>query len=367
MQEYTIRPLQDGEEQELLTLMKASFEPSMEKIFYIHPESTLVAEYKGKLVAGINLDIYPVNRNTKMGYIGWLYTDCKHRGKGLAGKLIDHAILFFREIGCTDLCACIEGDNPSSFKQLAKRGFSILTLKKQLKLFRFGIFRVYNHASRFFDMGYFLWHYPLTGPRKENTEQSPAKAFALTLLGNTALWIVCLKGWNLLHLLGTVANHPLWAKGLNQGMPGIRIGGLPVAIILVPSLFLVIRTMAMEISAKIQKVDLAYKGWDTAWITAVLSSFLIGFPFPVPGNLYIRGNDWKLPVMQAKLTMIARASQLGIAIACLFFSNSFVLRYPLALLVLDTVFFFYPFCGFNARRLHNGGPATKTRSYAPNA
>ena len=364
MQEYIIRPLQDGEEPELLTLMKASFEPSMEKIFYIHPTSTFVAEYEGKLVAGINLDIYPVNKQTKMGYIGWLYTACNHRGNGLAGRLIAYALPFLREQGCTDVCACIEGDNPSSFKQLARQGFSILSLKEQIHLFRFGILKVYKHASRFFDMGYFLYHYSLASSGQAIPEQTPAQAFCLTLLGNTALWVVCLKGWNLMHLVGTMTGNPQWASGLKEGFIGPRLGGLPVALLLVPSLFLLIRTLAMEVSAKVQKIDLVYKGWDTAWLTAFLFSFLIGFPFPVPGNLYIEGNDWNVKTMQPKLTMMARTSQLAIGIGCLFFSGSYAIRYPLALLVLDTLFFFYPFCGFNARRLYFGGPATKAGSLA---
>ncbi|AEV29663.1 acetyltransferase [Sphaerochaeta pleomorpha str. Grapes] len=361
---YTIRLLQDGEEPELLALMRATFEPSMEKIFYIHPASTLVAEYDGQLVAGINLDIYPVNKNTKMGYIGWLYTASSHRGNGLAGKLIEQALPFLKEQGCTDVCACVEGDNPSSFKQLVRQGFSILSLKEQVQLFRFGILKVYRHASRFFDMGYFLYHYCLADPSETLSEQTPAKAFALTLLGNTVLWVVCLKGWNLLHLVGMFTGNPQWASGLTEGFNGPLVGGLPVVLLLVPPLFLIIRTLAMELSAKIQKIDLVYKGWDTAWITAFLSSFLIGFPFPVPGNLYIEGNDWDTKTMQPKLTMLARTSQLAIGIGCLFFADSFALRYPLTLLALDTLFFFYPFCGFNARRLHFGGPATKTSSLA---
>jgi GNAT superfamily N-acetyltransferase len=350
MQEYSIRPMKEGEKPEILALMKASFEPSLESIFYIHPESTLVAEYEKTLVAGINLDIYTVNRKTKIGYIGWLYTDKDHRKKGLAGRLVEQAVTFLADQGCTDLCACVEGDNPSSFKQLSKRGFSILSLRNQLHLFGFGILKVYSHASRFFDMGYFLWHYPLAPENRKPLRENVMPPFAVTLFINTILWTACLKGWNVLHLLGL---------GI-----GTKMESIPLKMLFFPAFFLGIRTLAMGLSAKAQKIETEYKGWDTAWITALLTTFLFGFPFPVPGNLYVKGTTWSLRPMQKKLTLMARASNLALAVACLVLAQSVALWYGLSLLTLDTLFFFYPFCGFNAHRLFKGGLATKATSLA---
>jgi hypothetical protein len=342
--------MKEGEKPEVLALMKASFEPSLESIFYIHPESTLVAEYEGNLVAGINLDIYTVNRKIKIGYIGWLYTDINHRQQGLAGRLVEQAVTFLTDQHCTDVCACVEGDNPSSFKQLSQRGFTILSLGNQLHLFGFGIRKVYSHASRFFDMGYFLWHYPLAPADRKPLRKSAIPPFVVTLFLNTILWAFCLKGWNILSLLGLKL--------------GPQVDSLPVQLVFLPALFLCIRTMAMEISAKVQKIETEYKGWDTAWITALLTTFLFGFPFPVPGNVYIKGTTWSLRTMQKKLTLMASTSQFALAVTCLFFAKSVALWYGLLLLTLDTLFFFYPFCGFNAQRLFKGGPATKASSLA---
>ncbi|WP_320129032.1 GNAT family N-acetyltransferase [uncultured Sphaerochaeta sp.] len=353
--EYAIRLLETEEEPELLRLMKDCFEPSLEKIFSIHPESTFIALQGDTPVAGINLDIFQVNKTIRMGYISWLYTQAEHRGKGLAGKLLSRAMEFLQEQGCTDVCACIEGDNPASFKQLVRQGFAILPGKGQLALFRFGIYKVYKHASRFFDMGYFLYHYSFFNNKRERPVQTPSKALGVTLLGNTLLWFACLKGWNLLHLFGLKTNHSLWG----MGKPDFAL-----SLLLVPALFLGIRTLAMELSAKVQKIEVEYRSWDTAWILAFLTSFLIGIPFPVPGNLYIKGNDWDLGQMQPKLTMMARSSQLAIGIACLFFSHDFALRYILPLLFLDSLFFFYPFCGFNAKRIHTGSLPARTSSLA---
>ncbi|MDA3835571.1 MAG: GNAT family N-acetyltransferase, partial [Spirochaetales bacterium] len=201
MSEYTIALIREEQIAETQALMSRCFEAKLAAIFYLHPESTLVVTYHNKVVAGINLDVYQVNTQVRMGYIGWLYTDKGHRGNALAGRLLDEAINFLREKGCTSLSGCVEGDNPASFKQLANQDFSILSLWQQLKLFRLGTAKVYHHASRFFDMGYFLWHKSLT-EQSIKASEAGQKALLITLLGNTLLFFFCLKGWNLLNLVG---------------------------------------------------------------------------------------------------------------------------------------------------------------------
>lgn len=354
MNEYRIALIETDQIEEAKHLMRSVFEPSLESIFYLHPESTLVALYENKVVAGINLDIYQVNKHVKMGYIGWLYTDENHRGQQLAGKLIDAGQTFLKQEGCNEISACVEGDNPASFKQLCNRGFSILGLSEQIKLFKLGTCKVYHHASRFFDMGYFLYHKSLT-----NDTRKPAStnltAFILTIIGNTLLFFVCLKGWNLLSLLGfsfDLANFSFLIR--NQRF----------FLLLTPTLFLGTRTVSMLISAQVQGKHVVYRAWDTAWITALLFSGILGVPFPVPGNLYLQGHAWKLEEETGTLALMARSGQVSLALICLLLVQSKALWFGLPLLILDTLFFFYPFCGFNARRLVRGGKISVITSLA---
>ncbi|HKL60269.1 MAG TPA: hypothetical protein VJ863_10245, partial [Sphaerochaeta sp.] len=301
--------------------------------------------------------------------------------------------------GCTSLSACVEGDNPASFKQLAKRGFSILGLKDQVKLFRLGTAKVYHHASRFFDMGYFLWHKSLSGQttKEANTGIQP---LILTLLGNTLLFYFCLKGWNLLSLAGL---HPIKTP-FSSLTPAQQI-----LTILIPSLFLLARTLSMALIAAIDKKHgknqnrndkhaknnrnergnnpiqesmeprndretqikedtqqraMVYRSWDTAWILAVMLTLSIGFPFPVPGNLYIKGYNWKLEREKNALAGMALVALVSVALLALFVPKGMSLLFGLALLALDGLFFFYPFCGFNASRIKRMGAKTYTLSFA---
>ncbi len=394
MSDYAIALIREDQITETQALMSQCFEAKLSSIFYLYPESTLVATYQGRVVAGINLDVYQVNRQVKMGYIGWLYTDDEHRGNNLAGKLLDEAIRFLKGEGCTSLCACVEGDNPASFKQLARRDFSILGLKDQLKLFRLGTAKVYHHASRFFDMGYFLWHKSLTGQNSKEADTA-VKALTVTLFGNTLLFLFCLQGWNLLSLLGL---HPV--KNTFSSLTPIQ----QIIPILIPSLFLLGRTGAMALVATLEKkygkdqhttnnsnekgdnpvqesMDpkikkeaqykegiqqraMLYRSWDTAWILAVILTLTIGFPFPVPGNLYIKGHDWNLEREKYKLARMALAAQAFVALLALFVPKGMPRLFGLALLLLDGLFFFYPFCGFNASRIKRMGAKTYGLSLA---
>ncbi len=356
MSGYAIGLIREEQIGEAKTLMGRCFDAKYASIFYLHPQSTLVATYDNKVVAGINLDIYRVNKQVQMGYIGWLYTDDAHRGNGLAGKLLACAITFLRESGCTSLSACVEGDNVASFKQLAEQGFSIIGLWQQLKLFKGGTAKVYHHASRFFDMGYFLWHKSLAEESIPEAS-SGSKALLTTLLGNTLLFFFCLKGWNLLNLVGL---HPLDIAYTSLSL------GQQILLLASPGLFLLARTAAMTLPVlrDNREREMVYRGWDTAWILAILLTFTVGFPFPVPGNLYIKGNDWKLEKEKTLLARMAIAAQAAILLVALFVPRGLALLFALALLALDGAFFFYPFCGFNASRIKRIGTKTYLFSLA---
>ncbi len=336
MSTYTISIMKKEQESETKELMQRCFDKSLASIFFLHPDTTLVVLYEGRVVAGLNLDVYRVNDQVNMGYLGWLYTDEKHRGKGLAGKLISESLPFLKSLGCTDVAACVEGDNPASFKQLENEGFSRLPLVGQIRRFRFGLFRVWKHASRFFDMGYFMWHLHLSDATRQGYPEN-CKAFVLGAVANTLLFLPVLLGWNLLSLLNLSwmqVSHP------NKSL-----------LVAIPLLSLLVRTVPSLVFAHARKIQLVYRQWDTAYFTALLLPFLAGLPFPVPGNLYIQGSNWSMKTHARSLARMSLVSNTSLALLFILLPNP----YTLFLLTLDTFFFFYPFCGFNASRIMREG------------
>lgn len=360
---YTIRPMRADERPQVRKLMEEAFEAYLRPIFFIRDDSTLVALHKGKVVAGINLDIYAVKGGkVKMGYVGWLYTDVQHRGAGLGGRLFEAALAFLKEQGCTDVGACVEGDNPSSFKQMAYRGFSILSLGGQLKRFGIGFCKVWKHASRFLDMGYFFWHKRLGEP--EAAGQGTAEAADRSLAPSTGSQATSLFGTALAcSLLWTLT---LLRRGILFALPPLDT----TLLVAFPFLLILFRALVMWCAAKTTKTKAIFLPWDTAWLTGLLLPLLTGWPFPVPGNWYIRGARWNLKQENRRIGIMAlcgvMSSMLVVAAlklldatqgATIVFGTSLTMilypsiQYAATLLTLDLFFFFYPFCGFNGSRI----------------
>jgi GNAT superfamily N-acetyltransferase len=347
MNEYTIKVLAEDQVAEAQSLMKRCFEQNLHSIFFLHPNTTLVALFEGRIVAGLNLDVYKVNKTVTMGYIGWLYTDSNHRGMGLAGRLIDEALLFCKSKGCTDIAGCVEGDNPASFKQLERRGFLRIGLLGQALRFRQGMFRVYHHASRFFDMGYFLWHKSLD-QRKVVPSATNGKALVYTLLANTLLFLPVIFMINIPMLFNfPQANTERWPL-----------------LLLLPSLTILVRSLAMYLVAKRHKVVVEYHQWDTAYITGLLFPLLTSMSFPVPGNIYLEDSNVSHTEYNSLLSKMALASVFATGSLLIVFHAFSLFPYPLVLLVMDTLFFFYPFCGFNASRIKRGSKKTKITAFS---
>ncbi len=181
-------------------------------------------------------------------------------------------------------------------------------------------------------MGYFMWHLPLADATRQSYPEN-CKAFVLGSVANTLLFLPVLLGWNLLALLDLSwmqVSHP------NKSL-----------LVAIPLLSLLVRTLPSLVYAHARRLQLVYRQWDTAYFTALLLPFLTGLPFPVPGNLYIQGSNWSMKTHARDLARMSLVSNTSLALLFILFPNP----YTLFLLTLDTFFFFYPFCGFNASRI----------------
>ncbi len=321
-----VRPIKDSEIDRAYEIMRGSFPKAYQSIFYLYPESTLVAIENDEIIGGINLDIY--DAAIKVGYIGWLYVDISARGKGVGEKLVDKAIEFLENDAKVDeILLCIEGDNPSSFKNFSKRGFEIMMLNSQLKLFGFSIFKVYKHASRFFDMGYFLWHKSRGAVKQSRSLNKSAlasiSALIATIFFNTLLYSL------------TIA----------------KFGFFSYKALFIPSLVLLTRAMTLAIVLLIFKAKAIFLFWDTSWLSSLIS-LLLPFYFPSPGGVYIKGDDWTLRDKSRSLGIASLATIALETIMLLAFRSSIAyLMFALPLFLLDTIFPFYPFCGFLSSRV----------------
>lgn len=345
--DFEIALMRQDEMQEVRSLMEQCFPKAYWHIFFIKPSYTLVARADGKIVGGMNMDLFTLPNKRKVGYLGWLYTAGGYRGNGIGEALSQKAIAFLTEQKATDVVACIEGDNGSSMGVFASMGFSIMPLRSQITRFGIGMLKVNKRASRFFDMGYFLWHLQI--PAEFHQDDSAQRSFITTAFLSILAWIPSITGWNLLHYLFPSLMPDASGDWLAQKYS--------VILLLIPLFSLAIRTLSMKLSARVQNVDVRFLGWDVAWLAGFLLPLLTGIPFPVPGNIYINGYRWHNSDMDGALCKLARTEQLALAFFCLLLKGSIALRYTYTLLLLDSLFFFYPFSGYNANRVKKRGAA----------
>lgn len=317
------RLIRQDEKNEAIDLMKECFHQSYYSIFFLHPETTVVAVENGKIVGGVNMIGYTLRNGKKALYVGWIYVSSSQRGKGIAKELYSQAVLFAKNNCYDELNLLIEGDNPSSFKPVNSiKGFKILTLKEQLKRYKLDIFKVWKISSHIFDMGYFLWVKDVN----DNTEYKSLEPKATTQIKSLCSTL-------LLHFILSL-------------LVAFKFS-LPFFSALILPILLLLRTALQYSRGRI------YLSWDSPSFVSVLASILL-IPFPNPGNVYIKGSSWTIKEKNKELVAGALIAILMEAIVFMLLPLKLSLIFVLPLLLLDTVFSFYPFCGFLASRVKRG-------------
>ena len=123
------------------------FDPTLkeEKINYYDIEKMIIAAHIEVLIAEIDSEIVgsgyarietakPYLNHDNYAYLGFMYTDPKHRGKGINANIIDALKKWCLSQNITELRLDVYNDNPSAIRAYEKVGF-----KKHLVNMRVGL------------------------------------------------------------------------------------------------------------------------------------------------------------------------------------------------------------------------------------
>ncbi|MBN1261367.1 MAG: GNAT family N-acetyltransferase [Anaerolineae bacterium] len=335
----TIRPLRNEEKPALAKVMRRSF-PLIQQWFFAWTENVLVGEYRGEPLGAIVLEVFPLPKGRKAGFVAWVFTDPRARGLGMGQQLTEAALAFFEAQECDEILACVEGYNASSSKLWATRGFDILSPGEQVRRYGMGIIPVWIHAFHFLDIGHFLWARP-----GADVPDHPGSQWLGTLAANMLIMGLVMGrqlGFGQLGLLET-----LWA-------------------ISVVAALLALRTLAMWLTAKAQRLTVRFRAWESGFPVSLLVAAVFGSWFPVPGSLYPTTHDWRyrdlLPklgpmalaglsttLIGAGVTRIALHLEWGTGALEPLLRATYNAGIPLAL--FDILMAFFPFASFNGRRV----------------
>lgn len=343
-----VRPMRQEEKSRVGKIMRRAFSLPA-SLFFSWSGYVLVAEQGRELLGGVVLQTFPLPGGRQGGEVAWIFTDPDARGMGAGQALVEAGLSYLVAQGCDEILACVEGNNSSSAKLFATRGFSILSPGEQFRRYGLRTFLVWLRAVHFSDIGHFLWGRP--------AEPDPDRPL--------------LQWWGGLLLNVLFAWLALWRRNLSGADPGAVGPGAvgPGALGAIAASLLVLlgaRHLAMLAVASLQGLRVRYRVWESAFPTTAIVGLVFGEFFPAPGGLYPRGHDWRYRDVLPRLGPIGLAGSVtvllltwgvwalrefaGFAGPVPAWLDTFLLvAVPLAL--LDTVFAFFPFTGFNGRRL----------------
>jgi len=330
-----VRRIREGEKAEVQRVMRRAFAVSA-WLFFSWSEGVLVAEVDGRIVGGAVLQVLTPDKRRKVGFFSWIFTDPEARGLGAGQALVEAGLAFFEGQGCTEIAACIEGYNSSSFKLFSTRGLAILSPGEQLRRYGRSIVPLWLRAFHFMDVGHFWWASP--GPERPD---SPVLQWVGTLLVNALL---------------------LWLGSWRQrALDLAELWIVPVALLVLFGL----RTLAMWAAARAHGLAVRFRAWESSVPLVAAIALVFGGYLPFPGSLYPKGDHWRYRELLPKLGPMALAGSLAVLV--LTGGSWAALRWDLApalapvllplyqlgrlLGLLDTVAAAFPLTSFNGRRL----------------
>ncbi|TVR70941.1 MAG: GNAT family N-acetyltransferase [Spirochaetaceae bacterium] len=295
-----VREMMPGEKRIVSQVMRRSFN-WFTRLFFDFGSKAYVYELEGQIVAGITLKTFRIRGERpgtaagsplRGGLVKWVFTTPEARGRGAAGQLVDTALEWFRQEGCSHVFACIEGHNTGSSGVFARRDFSLLSFREQVRCFGRALPRVWVGTFHLFDVGHFLWArrahavapgaaagaagaVGAVGAAGAKAARDPAEATsgalaATIVLQSLAFYLAAIR-WN-----GTGGSDPI---------------SLAWQVLVVVSLLFGARLGTMAAVARATGRRVLYRPWETGLFLSLLLGAVGWGPFPAPGSWYPAAPD----------------------------------------------------------------------------
>lgn len=335
---FSIRPMKKNESAAVRKLISRSF-PLLQRLFVtLRGRDILIAHQGDQILGGVVLKTFYLPGKGKGGLVEWLFSAPEARGQGLGQELLEAALKYFKKKGTAEIFAIIEGNNTSSANIFASREFSPLSPGEQLCRYRFSIFLLWLYTFHYIDVGHFLWVRPAA-----TKPGSPAGQWVGNLLVSA---VIALLAW--------------WRIGNFSGLEREVLLAVPISFLIIFG----VREAAMRLAAKIRGLKVRYRVWESGLFFNIFLALFFGWFFPVPGSIYPREDGWKYREHTRSLGVTALAGALAVVLLAWavplyqlllggMIDQTLTTFAMLAFMVafFDIVLPFFPFNGYNGRRL----------------
>ena len=343
-----IRDLQPEDYDAISALAKISFPVNQSGFVAPGEIGGKVIAISGNVVAASLLRVIVLPSGRKVGFIAWLMTHPKCRGRGLAGKLVAASTDRLTSKQCEDIVTDVEGYNTSSANAFYRAGYRRISVGQQFCRWNLIDAIWLSIKTGFaFDPGHFLW--VAHGVISKNTPWRE-RLFAFIFNALLAVFAFSLGGGIFL-----------------SGSPFFPSVHAIVSFFIGVCSLLIAREVGMHLVAWLYKVPLEFRAWTGGWGISFLIAIGFGNTFPLPGNIYPRGDGWSVRNYQDMFGRGAVVSTMLVAFLIILGSmlkdtanNEFLGYLGVALLfigkpflVFDTLAAVAPFEGFNGRHLRD--------------
>jgi len=347
-----VRQARYDEKGQLRRVMRRAF-GWLPSLFFDVGKAAFVYELDGEIVGGITLSSFRIGRRRVGGVVKWLFVLSEARGRGAASALVERAMAWFAEEGCSDVFTCVEGHNTSSSNRFAQTGFRILSFCEQVRSYGMRLPLVWFRTFHLADVGHFLW------ARRQDDAPDPANDASTqrALSARPRLPAAGVAGTTVtLVLLGLLM---VWRQG--QALSLSILWHLAVVVAGLVGL----RLAAMALAARWLRLPVVYRPWETGLLLSAVIALANAGVFIAPGSLYPAQRAWSYREWLPKLGPVACAGALALLMAgwgmqairwwvfpeerralldlALFYVRVFVL--------FDVLLVFFPFVAFNGRRI----------------
>lgn len=151
LQELQIRPIKPGEHKAVRGIVGRTF-PLLQRGFFSFTEHTFVSVSKEDILGGVVLKLFSGKEGEKRGVVNWIFVTPKAQGLGIGRQLLEFAMQFFKEQGCSEVLAVVEGYNTDSSHLFAREGFCQISFQEQVRLYGRRLPWIWVKAFHLFDI-----------------------------------------------------------------------------------------------------------------------------------------------------------------------------------------------------------------------
>ncbi len=323
-----LREMRPDENKQVLQVMRRCF-PVLMRLFLSVKGTVFLLCEDDEIIAGTVLQVIDHPRERKTGIVSWIFTTPQARGKGAAGMLLDRALEFFQNQGCSEITAIIEGYNTPSSNRFAERGFTMLSAADQVRCFGVSLPKVLFSTLHYFDIGHFLWY------RGSFTDTKGS--FSVP---------------GIFQWLFTV----LWISGIMSLLYGFPWASAAGAVLLI----LTIRQWAVLAAWKLlSRGTVTYRCWGTGTFLSGITSLIFRGFIPAVGGIYPAEMTWSMKKYGRVLGISSAAGSFAVMAAAAVLRIAFPAS-PFSaaagsllftLIVFDNLLPFFPFSCFLSGRI----------------